>query len=59
MRLAEEFRAGIGVFELLGGFEQFLAVSGPYFTIVFIHPVPYKFIPKYKNETFIMPNRVF
>lgn len=24
-----------------------------------IHPVPYKFIPKYKNETFIMPNRVF
>lgn len=24
-----------------------------------IKPVPYKFIPKYKNDTFIMPSRVF
>jgi hypothetical protein len=24
-----------------------------------IKAVPYKFIPKYKNETFIMPQRVF
>lgn len=24
-----------------------------------IKPVPYLFIPKYKNDTFIMPDRVF
>ena len=24
-----------------------------------VKPIPYMFIPKYKNDTFIMPNRVF
>lgn len=24
-----------------------------------VKPIPYKFIPKYKNDTFIMPDRVF
>lgn len=37
MGLAKELRTGIGVFEFLGGFEQFLAVGGPYFPVVFIH----------------------
>jgi hypothetical protein len=24
-----------------------------------VKPIPYIFVPKYKNETFIMPDRVF